>query len=74
MSVPFDIRVYVQGKPVEVESVAITCMGLQPSASPSSKLEIKVHVPWALGGEPPKSYKGPKLKLRSSKGGNESAK
>ena len=73
MSVPFDIRVYVQGKPVEVESVSITCMGLQPSASPSNKLEIKINGPWALGGEPPKTYKGPKLKIRSSKGGNESA-
>jgi hypothetical protein len=68
MSVPFDIRVYVQGKPVEVESVAITCLGLQPSASPSSKLEIKVNVPWALGGEVPKDHNGPKLKLRTKKG------
>jgi hypothetical protein len=70
---PFDIRVYVQGKPVEVSSVSITCSGLQVLSSPSSELDIKVVVPWALGGEPPKTYKGPKIKIRSRKGGNTSA-
>jgi hypothetical protein len=69
MTIPFDIRVYVQGKPVEVESVSITCMGLKPYDSPCAKLEIKVNVPWALGGEPPKDYIGPKIKIRTRKGG-----
>jgi hypothetical protein len=66
--IPFDIRVYAQGKPIEVESVSIVC---SPHNMRTTTLEIKAKVPWAIGSEPPKDYVGPKIKVRTRKGGDD---